>query len=195
MFKFVEEIPVTFEPHWADERMLWLTAGSIAVSGVLGWLAYWNGRKAGRIAKAASTRDEEHRNREARQREVDKRAEVSLAMLRALAATEMFIDQRPTKWGDSDPFNAQEMTRLRNEAVARVHLYAVNNEEHQLRMWLEMKLAELLQYKDPDKPERGRVFQIVNDIRNGINLWNARRVTGAQLFFGDIPSYDPAIPD
>lgn len=61
MLESIKEVPVTFEPNWTDEWLVWLTAASVVASAVLGLLAYRNGVKATQIASASAERDTRQR--------------------------------------------------------------------------------------------------------------------------------------
>lgn len=54
MIELVKEIPVRFGPHWADERMLWITGAGVVVTAGVALLTLWANYKSGEAQKTAT---------------------------------------------------------------------------------------------------------------------------------------------
>ncbi|TQL87186.1 hypothetical protein [Microbacterium saperdae] len=169
----------------ADWWMVWITVVSVVVTGFLAWLAYANGRKATTIATEAAHREELHREREVAQKEQEERAQVAMAMMRAVSAAEQFAERNnthPETWGDVD----SEMVRTRAEALAQVELYATTEEDSELRQWIESALDAIsspsMNYLSQLEAMDYRFFA-----RRAIRLWNAQEVTSTLIIAGKLP--------
>lgn len=186
MWRFV--IPVSFGPHVADWWMVAVTALSVIVSGVLAWLAYRNGREATTIASEASARDEAHLRRETERRAQAERAEVAMAMMRAVAATEAYrqVKKSSGTYVTTESDVKSEMYLRWSEALAHVDLYATAEEDDELHVWVEGALSALAELKLTGV-DALHAIGVAHDTRRGIVLWNARAVTSNQLAVGDLP--------
>lgn len=178
-------------PSDADWWIVWLTGFSVVVSGVLAWLAYRNGRKATDIARDASERDEEHRRREVDQREHEERAQVALAMMRAVSAAEAYQAHRvpgqtDIHWQETVADIEKEMVRARSEALAHVELYATADEDDELRPWIDSALHAIVNPR-PVGDEPFRAMDYLYFVRRAIRLWNLREVTSGQIIAGKLP--------
>lgn len=74
--------------------MVGLTAGSIAATVFLGWLAYRSGHSAVRIAAEATQRDADYRESEQLKVFRDERTEVARAIITALMSLDLLAHQR-----------------------------------------------------------------------------------------------------
>ncbi|QNA93244.1 hypothetical protein [Microbacterium sp. Se63.02b] len=171
--------------------MVWITLGSVVVTGFLAWLAYANGRKATLIAEEASLRDEAHRQREVDQREREERAQVALAMMRSVSAAEQFANlQDPGNsvavWQETVAEVEQEMHRTRAEALAHVELYSTTKEDAELRPWIESALHAVA-YPGVTVDDRLHAMDYLYFVRRAIRLWNAREVTAGLIIVGTLP--------
>lgn len=174
----------------AEWWMVCITTGSVLVSAMLAWLAYRNGRKATEIAAGASDRDETHRARELDQREREERAQVALAMMRAVSAAEEFAKTQSSHYETAGEIE-QEMIRSRAEALARVELYATAAEDDELRPWIESALYAI-SYPSQSLSDVLEARDYAYFARRGIRLWNLRGVTSGNLIAGKLPPEVPA---
>lgn len=176
---------VASEPSVADWWMVWVTVGSVLVSGVLAWLAYWNGRRATRIAEEASARDEKYRERGLAQRDRDERAQVALSMMRALIAAERLARADVTWQTTAAHLEAEYETRLA-EALAQIDVYAISEDDVEMHVWFESAMAATVKPRE-DPVSRVNFGSHVYETRVGIVLWNQRSVTPSELIVGELP--------
>lgn len=172
-------------PSVTDWWMVWVTLGSVIVSGVLAWLAYWNGNKATRIAEEASKRDEDQRKRELAQRLRDERSAVALSMMRALAAAER-LAKADVEWQTTAAQLEAEYEAQLAEALSQIDAYAVTEDDEEMHVWFEGAMAETVRSRT-DPIAKLRLIDHVYATRLGIVLWNQRDVTPSELLVGDLP--------
>jgi hypothetical protein len=175
----------------AEWWMVWITVGSVMVTGLLAWLAYANGRKATVIASEAAEREEMHRARELIQREREERSQVAMAMMRAVSAAEQLASlQDPghavAVWQTTVAEVELEMHRTRAEALAQVELYSTAEEDAELRPWIESAL-EAVAYPGVTGAERLAAVDYLYFVRRAIRLWNVREVTAGLIIVGKLP--------
>ena len=88
MLAFVEEIPVTFGPHWADRWLVYTTIASVVVSLFLAYLALRNGQ----LARA--TAEEQRDDADAQKRNES----ASRNRAAALAVISFATEERQARW-------------------------------------------------------------------------------------------------
>jgi len=173
-------LPITFGPHEADWWLVGLSAGSVAVSGLLGWLAYWNGRRATKIAQDASDRESDYRRTQARILSEKDRAAIALAMSVAINAQ----GQRPplrdkgTERENQEAFLAKQ-SHL--DAIALINLAGPHDPERRLRSWY---LAVVRDLQRTNRFEEGglRLYEEKRqDALNKIADWNSGLLAAGEL--------------
>ena len=172
-------VEVHTQPLWTDEWMVWLTAGSIAVSAFLGFLALWNGFRAGRIAEESTRiarevaeRDEFYRYEESRLRDERERAKVVLSMHEALNQFVVWTETRPSLASETSREAVSEFRKKRVLALARIDSYA-QGEDLKLRTWFNMALARIEKLGLVHNVDLQRVYDLARRIREDVNAWKA----------------------
>ena len=172
MLVFVKEIPVVFGPHWADEWLVWVTVGSVVTSGVLGWLAYWNGRKAGNIASQAAAREEKRLSDEAHLRRAAERRDVAVSLAQLLEAFVVWAETAPGTGSPAELPAKVEIRRLKVVAYSKLTMSGLSDAE-ELQQWLNRHLANIAKLAGEPKDRLTEIDQIAAVARKQLAEWNS----------------------
>lgn len=143
-----------FLEYAASWSLIGVTFLSVLVSGVLGWLAYWNGRRAGKIAEEAVERDDTYRKAERSRLRDEERTKVAFAISIAINSedyrTSPNVESEDRKLEASGYSN-----RLHLDALAHINLMAREDPDSLLRPWFVKSIRAL---RDTDRTtELGRI--------------------------------------
>lgn len=126
---FETAIEVEFGPHEADWALVRWTIVSVAVTAGLGLAAYWNGRQATRLAKAADVRETRS----------DRRA-VVLAVMRCFANLEI-VEPYLTKGVRDD--DGRRLADSYTDAIAHIAMYTTGDADEILLDWFTAQFDEI----------------------------------------------------
>jgi hypothetical protein len=167
---FLEVIEVEFGPHIADWWLVWLTAGSVIASGVLGGLAFWNGREAGQIAKDASERDERYRQEERQRRADESRHSAALAMATAFWNLELaIIDQHEIPGTPEAKQSAQRVNVSKVRAITEIELLHPDEHPVELARWFEATASRIAKLKNDQAARNAYRGEAVGSVRRWRN--------------------------